>query len=78
MDGHQHHSNFFFDIKFIFILVKENRRIDHFMNNLWLRFLGKSTLMQAIFRRELPIPDHIDMFLVSREMAASYDSALKV
>lgn len=48
------------------------------MNNLWLRFLGKSTLMQAIFRRELPIPDHIDMFLVSREMAASYDSALKV
>jgi len=26
--------------------------------------------MQAIFLREMPIPDHIDMFLVSREMAA--------
>lgn len=34
--------------------------------------------MQAICRRELPIPDHVDMFLVSREMAASNDSALKV
>uniref|UniRef100_A0A1I8BK88 ATP-binding cassette sub-family F member 2 n=1 Tax=Meloidogyne hapla TaxID=6305 RepID=A0A1I8BK88_MELHA len=31
---------------------------------------GKSSLMQAIFLREMPIPDHIDMFLVSREMAA--------
>ncbi|VDD95604.1 unnamed protein product [Enterobius vermicularis] len=39
--------------------------------------IGKSTLMQAICRRELPIPDHVDMFLVSREMAASNDSALK-
>ncbi|VDK80505.1 unnamed protein product [Litomosoides sigmodontis] len=39
---------------------------------------GKSTLMQAIFHREMPIPDHVDMFLVSREMAACNDSALKV
>lgn len=34
--------------------------------------------MQAIFHREMPIPDHVDMFLVSREMAACNDSALKV
>ncbi|KAH7724461.1 ATP-binding cassette [Aphelenchoides avenae] len=38
---------------------------------------GKSTLIQAIYNREMPIPDHIDMYLVSREMAASNDSALK-
>lgn len=34
--------------------------------------------MQAIFRREMPIPDHVDMFLVSREMAACDENALKV
>ncbi len=32
---------------------------------------GKSSILQAIFYGELPIPDHIDMFLVSREMPAS-------
>uniref|UniRef100_A0A0N4Z2F8 ATP-binding cassette sub-family F member 2 n=1 Tax=Parastrongyloides trichosuri TaxID=131310 RepID=A0A0N4Z2F8_PARTI len=38
---------------------------------------GKSAILHAIYRRELPIPDHIDMFLVSREMAASEKTALK-
>lgn len=33
--------------------------------------------MQAIYNREVTIPDHIDMFLVSREMPASGLSALK-
>jgi ATP-binding cassette, subfamily F, member 2 len=33
--------------------------------------------MQAIYLREMPIPDHIDMFLVSREMAAVDSSALQ-
>jgi ATP-binding cassette subfamily F protein 2 len=33
--------------------------------------------MQAIANRELPIPSHVDLFLVSREMSASNDSALK-
>jgi ATP-binding cassette, subfamily F, member 2 len=32
---------------------------------------GKSSILQAIYYRELPIPDHIDMFLVSREMPAT-------
>lgn len=44
---------------------------------LGLNGCGKSTLIQAIYNREMPIPDHIDMYLVSREMAASNDSALK-
>lgn len=38
---------------------------------------GKSTLLQAIYAREMPIPDHFDMFMVSREMCASEKSALK-
>jgi ATP-binding cassette subfamily F protein 2 len=33
--------------------------------------------MQAMYMREMPIPDHIDMFLVSREMAAVDFSALQ-
>jgi len=38
---------------------------------------GKSTLLQAIYAREMPIPDHFDMFMVSREMCASEKSALQ-
>ncbi|KAL3102267.1 hypothetical protein niasHS_003676 [Heterodera schachtii] len=38
---------------------------------------GKSSILQAIYLREMPIPDQIDMFLVSREMAAIDDSAIK-
>uniref|UniRef100_A0A1I7STG2 ATP-binding cassette sub-family F member 2 n=1 Tax=Bursaphelenchus xylophilus TaxID=6326 RepID=A0A1I7STG2_BURXY len=38
---------------------------------------GKSTLLQAIYNREMPIPDHIDMYLLSREMVASDETALK-
>lgn len=39
--------------------------------------LGKSTLLQAIYNREMPIPDHIDMYLLSREQVASDETALK-
>jgi ATP-binding cassette subfamily F protein 2 len=38
---------------------------------------GKTQLMQAIYEREMPVPDHIDMFMVSREIAACDESALK-
>jgi len=38
---------------------------------------GKSTILQAIYHREMPIPDHIDMYLLSREMVASEETALK-
>uniref|UniRef100_A0A914UXZ4 ABC transporter domain-containing protein n=1 Tax=Plectus sambesii TaxID=2011161 RepID=A0A914UXZ4_9BILA len=38
---------------------------------------GKSCLLQAIAHREMPIPSHVDIFLLTREMAANNDSALK-
>ncbi|CAJ0579134.1 unnamed protein product, partial [Mesorhabditis spiculigera] len=38
---------------------------------------GKSTIMQAIYNRELPFPEHLDMFMVSREMEASTKTALQ-
>eukprot|EP00080_Pristionchus_pacificus_P010104 PDM70124.1 abcf-2 [Pristionchus pacificus] len=38
---------------------------------------GKSTLLQAIYNRELPLPDHVDMYMVSREMPASNMTALQ-
>lgn len=38
---------------------------------------GKSTILQAIYHREMPIPEHFDMFMVSREMAAADKTALK-
>lgn len=38
---------------------------------------GKSSLLQAMYLREIPIPEHVDMFLLSREMVASDISALK-
>lgn len=37
---------------------------------------GKSSLLHAIANREIPVPDHIDIFLLSREMPASNDTAL--
>jgi len=38
---------------------------------------GKSTLLQSIANREIPIPEHIDIFLVSREMTATDKTALQ-
>lgn len=38
---------------------------------------GKTCLLQAIARREVPIPDHVDLFLLSREIAASDKPALQ-
>ncbi|XP_063633020.1 ATP-binding cassette sub-family F member 2 isoform X1 [Cydia splendana] len=38
---------------------------------------GKSSLLSALGRREVPIPDHIDIFHLTREMPASDKSALQ-
>jgi ATP-binding cassette subfamily F protein 2 len=38
---------------------------------------GKSSLLQAIANREIPIPEHIDIFLLSREIAATDKTALQ-
>ena len=38
---------------------------------------GKSSLMSAIGNRELPIPDHIDIFHLQREMAPSEKTAIQ-
>jgi len=39
--------------------------------------LGKSTLLSVLGNREVPIPDQIDIFHLTREMPASEKSALK-
>lgn len=38
---------------------------------------GKSTLLEALAARELPIPDHIDIYHLSRECRASDQTALE-
>lgn len=38
---------------------------------------GKSTLLAAIGQRELPIPDHMDIFHLTREIEASDMSSLE-
>lgn len=38
---------------------------------------GKSTVLQAIYNKEMPIPESVDMYLVSREMPASDMTALQ-
>merc|ERR1711970_1050183 len=38
---------------------------------------GKSTLMSTISNREFPIPDHVDIFHVTREIAPSTKTALE-
>jgi ATP-binding cassette subfamily F protein 2 len=38
---------------------------------------GKSTLLAVVGNREVPIPDHIDIFLVDREMPATDKTALQ-
>lgn len=38
---------------------------------------GKSSLLAALGRREVPIPDHIDIFHLTREMPASDKTALQ-
>lgn len=40
-------------------------------------FLGKSTILAVLGNREVPIPDHIDIFHLTREMPASEKSALQ-
>jgi hypothetical protein len=44
---------------------------------LGLNGCGKSTMLKALAARDVPIPDHIDMFLLDREMPASEMSALE-
>ncbi|KAL3314633.1 ATP-binding cassette sub- F member 2 [Cichlidogyrus casuarinus] len=38
---------------------------------------GKSTLLAVLANREVPVPDHIDIFLLQREMAPSRKTALQ-
>lgn len=38
---------------------------------------GKSTILTAIANKEIPIPDHVDVFHLSREIAASDKTALE-
>mgnify|MGYP001807258387 FL=1 len=45
---------------------------------LGLNGCGKSTMLKALAAREVPIPEHIDMYLLDREMPASDKTALKV
>lgn len=40
-------------------------------------YLGKSTLLAVLGNREVPIPDHIDIFHLTREMPASEKTALQ-
>jgi len=40
-------------------------------------FLGKSTLLEVLGNREVPIQDHIDIFHLTREIPASDKSALQ-
>lgn len=40
-------------------------------------YSGKSTLLAALGRREVPIQDHIDIYHLTREMEASEKSALQ-
>ena len=44
---------------------------------LGLNGCGKSTLLTAIGLRELPIPDHLDIYHLSREIEASDMSSLE-
>lgn len=44
---------------------------------LGLNGCGKSTLLSAIGCRELPIPDHMDIYHLTREMEASDMSSLE-
>lgn len=44
---------------------------------LGLNGCGKSTLLTAIGLRELPIPEHMDIYHLSREIEASDMSALE-
>jgi ATP-binding cassette subfamily F protein 2 len=45
---------------------------------LGLNGCGKSTMLKSLAAREVPIPEHIDMYLLDREMPASDKTALQV
>jgi len=49
----------------------------HFIKLFVALLAGKSSLMSAIGNRELPIPDHVDIYHLQREMAPSDKSALQ-
>lgn len=42
-----------------------------------LVYVGKSSLLSVLGRREVPIPEHIDIFHLTREMPASDKTALQ-
>lgn len=58
----------FLRIQFVFI---------HIIISANVLFSGKSTLLAVLGNREVPIPDHIDIFHLTREAPASDKSALK-
>lgn len=45
---------------------------------LGLNGCGKSTMLKSLAAREVPIPEHVDMYLLDREMPASDKTALQV
>jgi ATP-binding cassette subfamily F protein 2 len=45
---------------------------------LGLNGCGKSSLLKALAAREVPIPEHVDLYLLDREIAASDTTALQV
>jgi ABC-type molybdenum transport system ATPase subunit/photorepair protein PhrA len=45
---------------------------------LGLNGCGKSSLLKALAAREVPIPEHVDLYLLDREIAASDITALQV
>lgn len=48
-----------------------------FCHMLIIFFIGKSTLLAVLGNREVPIPEHIDIFHLTREMPASDKTALQ-
>ena len=40
-------------------------------------YIGKSTILAVLGNREVPIPEHIDIFHLTREMPASDKTALQ-
>lgn len=57
--------------------VVKNATFYHVVKLCELNTVGKSTMLSAIGERELPIPDHIDIFHLTEEYTASDKTALE-
>lgn len=60
----------------IFLVIYLYLRIIYYRSYVII-ILGKSTLLSVLGNREVPIPEQIDIFHLTREMPASEKSALK-